>query len=43
MESIHIFAKELLVDVVNIFTANISEKIGTKCKVLKLQEYGVLE
>ena len=26
MELIHIFAKELLADVVNIFTANISEK-----------------
>ena len=42
MEPIHIFYKELLVDVDNIFTANISEKNEEKnVKFLKSQEYGV--
>ena len=42
MEPIHIFYKELLADVDNIFTANISEKNEVKnVKFLKSQEYGV--
>ena len=42
MEPIHIFYKELLADVDNIFTANISKKNEVKnVKFLKSQEYGV--
>ena len=44
MESIHIFCKELLADVDNIFTENISEKNEVQnVNFLKFQEYGVLQ